>query len=328
MREENALVSIIIPVYNVEKYLDKSVRSAVEQTYERIEIILVDDGSQDNSGELCDLWKSRDNRVRVIHKENGGLSSARNAALDIADGEYFYFLDSDDYIDKNTIKILLEDAATTGAQIVEAPFMHVYENKKICRSTINELKVMSTAEAIRFDLAAEGGSVSSCSKLFIHDIFETYRFAEGKLNEDHFSIVDILSKAKVIAIEPKPLYYYMHRKNSITTTSFSARSLDDLEAAQKNYRLICDSYPQAIDVAEFRIDFSILKIIDKMMLSETIENIDLLDRLLNDVKKNKKRILKSHYFSPARKMSLIVLLLNKKVYRHLVKRNAIRSWSA
>lgn len=98
MREENALVSIIIPVYNVEKYLDKSVRSAVEQTYERIEIILVDDGSQDNSGELCDLWKSRDNRVRVIHKENGGLSSARNAALDIADGEYFYFLDSDDYM--------------------------------------------------------------------------------------------------------------------------------------------------------------------------------------------------------------------------------------
>lgn len=328
MREENTLVSIIIPVYNVEKYLDKSVSSAVEQTYERIEIILVDDGSQDNSGELCELWKSRDDRVRVIHKENGGLSSARNAALDIAEGEYFYFLDSDDYIDKDTIKVLVRDAITTGAQIVEAPFMHVYENRTKCRSKLKELKVMNTPEAIRFDLAAEGGSVSSCSKLFIRDIFESYRFAEGKLNEDHFSIVEILSKAKIIAIEPKPLYYYMHRKNSITTTSFSDRSLDDLEAAQKNYRLIRDSYPQVIDVAEFRIDFSILKIIDKMMLSEKIENTDLLGNLVNDVRKNKKRILRSCYFSPARKMSLIILLFNKKVYRYFVKRNAIKSWSA
>lgn len=155
---DNPLVSIIVPVYNVEKYMDKCLESVVGQTYKNLEIILVDDGSKDKSGELCDAWEKRDKRIKVIHKQNGGLSSARNAALDICNGEYLYFLDSDDYIDGKAIEIMMHDAVTTGAQIVEAAFMHVYKDKETCRSSEKEeVLVMNTAEAIRYDLSATGG---------------------------------------------------------------------------------------------------------------------------------------------------------------------------
>lgn len=319
----NGLVSIIIPVYNVEKYLDKSVQSAINQTYRNIEIILVDDGSKDSSGELCEKWKNRDERIVVIHKANGGLSSARNAGLDICKGDYVYFQDSDDYIEKNTIEIMVNDAGKTGAQIVEAPFMHVYENKTTCRANFKEIKVMNTVEAIKYDLSAgEGGAVSSCSKLFDKAIFGTYRFVEGKLNEDHFSIVELLSKAEIIAVEPRPLYYYVHRRNSITTNSFSKQSLDDLEAAQKNYKIIARHYPEAIDVAEFRIDFSTLKVIDKIMLSESPEEKDLLDKLVGSVRGNKNRILRSKYFTRKRKISLFLLLTSQTLYQWFVRENA------
>lgn len=318
---ENLLVSVIIPVYNVEKYMDNSIQSVVEQTYGNLEIILVNDGSNDNSAEICERWKKRDNRIKVIHKINGGLSSARNAALDICKGDFVYFLDSDDYIEKNTIEIMLFDAVKTGAQIVEAPFIHVYGKKHICRTNARELMILNTAEAIRFDLSAKGGSVSACSKLYIRDIFETYRFAEGKLNEDHLSIVELLSKGEIIAVEPKPLYYYVHRRNSITTSSFSLSSLDDLEAAYKNHDLISKYYPQVIDVAEFRIDFSTLKIIDKIMLLEKREENELLDRLIGTVKNNKQRIMRSKYFTVKRKLSILILLTNRTLYQKFVKGN-------
>lgn len=321
----NDLVTIIIPVYNVEKYLDKAVQSAVNQTYKNIEIYLVDDGSKDDSGKKCDLWMTKDDRIRVIHKENGGLSSARNAALDVCVGDYIYFMDSDDYIDEKAIELMLEVVYKTGARMIEAPFIHVYENKTSVRAALEDVKIMNTVEAIKFDLGAGGGAVSSCSKLFVKDIFSNYRFAEGKLNEDHFSIVDLLSMAQDIAVEPKPLYYYYHRQNSITTKSFSRKSLDDLEAAQKNYELIKSQFPEAMNVAEFRLDFSTLKIIDKIMLSEPIVEKELLNALINDVKKHKRRILRSSYFTKKRKISFVLLIISKSLYCWFVRDNAKKS---
>lgn len=209
--------------------------------------------------------------------------------------------------------------------MVEAPFIHVYENKTSVRVDFEDIRTMNTVEAIKFDLGAEGGAVSSCSKLYGKEIFSNYRFAEGKLNEDHFSIVDLLSIAQSIAVEPKPLYYYYHRKNSITTKSFSKKSLDDLEAAQKNYEIIKKQFPEAIDVAEFRLDFSTLKIIDKIMLSEPMVEKELLNTLINDVKKRKNRILQSSYFTKKRKISFILLMISKSLYCWFVRDNAEKS---
>ena len=123
------LVTVIIPIYNVEKYLDRCVESVIGQTYQDIEIILVDDGSKDRSGTMCDWWKEKDGRITVVHKANGGLSSARNAALDICHGDYVIFLDSDDYLDKCAVELMLDDAIKTDADIVEAPFYHIYDDR-------------------------------------------------------------------------------------------------------------------------------------------------------------------------------------------------------
>lgn len=130
--------------------------------------------------------------------------------------------------------------------------------------------------------------------------------------------------AKVIAFEPKPLYFYVHRTDSITTKSFSMKALDDIEAAQKNYEIIREKYPQAMDAAEFRIDFSTLKVIDKMMLSDTVDEA-LLKNLVDKVRRNKTRILKSECFTKTRKFSMLILLTNISVYRWFVRKNARQS---
>lgn len=155
----------------------------------------------------------------------------------------------------------------------------------------------------------------------------SYRFAEGRLNEDHYSIVDILSRAKRIAIEPRPLYYYVHRRESITTSSFSPKSLDDLEAAKKNYGIIKARYPQALDVAEFRIDISTMKIIDKIMFSKDWKDNPYLNELVDHVRRNRGRILKSQYVTRNRKLSVLLLLANRSLYQRVVREKARRSWS-
>lgn len=321
------LVTVIVPVYNVENYLQKCVESIIGQTYQNMEIILVDDGSSDRSCMMCDHWKEKDGRIIVVHKENGGLSSARNTALDICHGDYVFFLDSDDYLDKRAIEIMLGDAVEKEADIVETSFYHVYKDRCFTKDRKKVIKVMSTAEAIRYDLGASGGAISACAKMFRKDIFASYRFAEGRLNEDHYSIVDILSMAERIAIEPKPLYFYVHRRESITTSKFSARSLDDLEAANKNYNIIKARYPQVLDVAEFRIDISTLRIIDKIMFSEDWKENPYLNELVNHVRRNKGRILKSRYATRNRKLSVLLLLANRSLYQRVVNEKARRSWS-
>lgn len=160
------LVTVIVPVYNVEKYLGKCIESIVGQTHQNLEIILVDDGSKDQSGMMCDCWKEKDKRITVVHKENGGLSSARNAALDICHGDYVLFVDSDDYLDKCAIEIMLDDAVKSDADIVEASFYHIYDDRQYTKSKEKEMKVMNTSEAIKYDLGARGGQfphARSCS---------------------------------------------------------------------------------------------------------------------------------------------------------------------
>lgn len=322
------LVSIIIPVYNVENYLDKCVDSVILQTYKNIEIILVDDGSKDHSGAICDHWKEKDKRIKVIHKTNGGLSSARNAGIEISSGDYLFFLDSDDYISVHTIEILLKHAKENNADLVETALTHVYKNKNVCRAPKGPIKVLGTEEALIWDLGGKGGAVSSCGKLFKRSIFSNYRFREKKLHEDHFSIVDLLSKANRFVFVPDSFYYYIHRNNSITTYDFSPKSLDDMEAAAYNYKLIASKYPKAIKAAEFRLDFSTLKLIDKLMLSDNPEEYGYLNEWMKHVRSNKRRILKSEYFTKNRKLSFIILLMNRHVYRELLKFHMRRNWSA
>lgn len=213
----NKLITIIVPVYNVEKYLKKCVKSIQGQTYKNLEIILVDDGSTDSSGRLCDSLAAEDSRIRVIHKPNGGLSSARNAGLDAAKGDSVGFLDSDDYIASDFYESLLKisDSPKTLAcsRIVRVDetgtvFQRIYDHDKA--------EITSISEYIR-ELLLHTGDVSVCSKLFPRSLIGKHRFDETKLNEDLLFMIGLLDKLQSICYTGKIGYYYLCRSNSISS---------------------------------------------------------------------------------------------------------------
>ena len=321
------LVSIIIPVYNVEKYLDKCIQSVLQQTYDNLEIILVDDGSTDLSGEMCDKYSKMDSRIIVIHKKNGGLSSARNTALDIMKGNFVFFLDSDDYVDKYLIEYLLEDIYKYNADIAECNFYDVYGEKLIYIDYLKKVKAYDIAKAIEIDLSSKGGSVAACGKLSKREIFADLRFREGKIGEDSFAIVDTLSRASCVVIDNRPLYYYFHRKNSISSKAFSNRTFDAIEAATYNYKKIQSQYPEAMNAAIFRYDWSRFFVVDRILLSPDWKNNKQLIIPLNHIKKNLFRILKNPYFTRNRKVGAMILMLSPMIYRSILFRRHNSNWS-
>lgn len=224
----NSKISIIVPVYNVEKYLRRCIDSLIIQTYKNIEIILVDDGSKDDSGNICDLYKKEDKRIKVIHKENGGLSSARNAGLKKITGSFVMFVDSDDYVDKNIIQILYDEIISTNSDMSICSYYSVNNNIKTCPEFSCKKFVVENSNKF-YNLYNEysGVTVSSCMKLFDVKLFNNVFFTEGDIHEDEIIILDILKKAKRIAYNLEPLYYYEMREGSITK-KFDIRKLDVL----------------------------------------------------------------------------------------------------
>ena len=227
------LISIIIPVYKVESWLDSCVNSVLAQSYSNLEIILVDDGSPDNCGVLCDKWEEKDSRIRAIHKKNGGLSSARNAGLDVATGEYLMFLDSDDVIHPDTCNILYTCIKESNAQIAIGDIVHVFGDETPKYTVSAEQRTMSPTEAIKELWYQKSFLPSACVKLYHQSIFQSLRFTEGLLFED----VDLLHlafwNAQTLVYTPSALYGYMHRDDSITTKPFNLRDLDILKIADK-----------------------------------------------------------------------------------------------
>lgn len=209
------LISVIVPVYKVELYLRRCVDSILNQTYNKLEIILVDDGSPDNCGKICDEYECRDSRVIVIHKKNGGLSDARNVGLDNASGSYIVFVDSDDYIDKTMIEVLYNDMIKNNSDISVCDFVFFNENQKKYNSYSEGCLV---ADVSKYDqLFNEYRLVTTVqwNKLFKKNIFDNLRFPKGKINEDEFIICSELEKAKRVSYNLKPLYFYYQRLDSI-----------------------------------------------------------------------------------------------------------------
>lgn len=228
-------ISVIIPVYNVEKYLNRCVTSVLAQTYREFELILVDDGSPDNSGALCDALTSRDSRVRVIHKENGGLSSARNAGLDIATGKYVTFIDSDDVIHPCYLECLLKLCAEHDADIsmgkltrfsADAPteFEMLQQGAPLKKSGIETLHCY-------FDEKTEVSNfVSACCKLYKRSLFDGLRFPEGRLFEDEFTTYRLYYRAQKVVISDSILYYYYENDAGITRNLTLRKRCDEYDA--------------------------------------------------------------------------------------------------
>ncbi|EGO8248310.1 glycosyltransferase, partial [Enterococcus faecalis] len=245
-------ISIIVPVYNVEKYLEKCVRSILAQTFTDFELILVDDGSPDSSGAMCDQFAEQDQRVKVIHKENGGLSDARNAGIEIATGEYLGFVDSDDYIADDMYELLYTNIVKEDADLSICGIYDVYEGKEPVEKQ-QQYIVLDKVAAMKMILEAKVVSVHAVNKLYKKEIFEDIRYPVGMITEDGAVILSILEHTEKIVIDTQQKYYYFHRANSISSNLFSKKDLDTINVWKENEKYILDQYPELSNVVHTRV---------------------------------------------------------------------------
>ena len=231
-----AEVSIIVPVYQVEKYIRQCVDSILAQTFTDFELILLDDGSKDRSGQICDEYAAMDRRVKVIHKENGGLSDARNRGMDQAAGNYFMFIDSDDYIAPTMLECLYKNILIEDADLAICNFLYLFENdRKKDFSTSMKSEVLCAKEIFynRKNERCYGIWTVAWNKLYKKEVFGKLRFRFGKYHEDEFWANDIYQLDIKIVTIPECLYYYRQRDNSIMGKKSAARNLDIIEALQE-----------------------------------------------------------------------------------------------
>ena len=287
-------ISIIIPIYNVEKYLKRCIDSIVNQTYKNTEIILVNDGSPDNCGKICDAYAKNDSRIKVIHKENGGLSSARNAALDIASGEYIMFVDSDDWIYENSLE-QLNEYIDMDYDIINFKFSFVKENSKELIETHNGIKDSYECDLITYIDKLFSGELNFFiwNKLYKKSLFDEVRFPEGRNYEDLATIYKLYFNAKSIIVTDYTLYYYwLGNSNSITSNS-TVKNMTDYLLSTKEIYEVNKNYLQIN-----KIDFSNVDTWYKMMIIQLLINYtkstykddDLKREIISELKSSKARI--------------------------------------
>ena len=297
--ENQQLISVVIPIYKVEKYLDRCIESIVNQTYQNLEIILVDDGSPDNCPRICEVWARKDNRIKVIHKENGGLSDARNAGMRFAKGEYIAFVDSDDFVSKDFFETLIMVAFQEDSDIVECNVTKFYGEGQI-GGFADDLSICTyNPESALSGLIAENPFHQHVwNKLYKVDCVKGILFPIGKLNEDEFWTYQVFGRAKRVTKINKTMYFYFQRRDSIMGEKYSIRRLDALEGKANRQDFIQRSYPSLTE--QSKIDFygscifayqSVLKYLKG---KEKTDAIDIIKRYKQKCTLSVSEIMKIH----------------------------------
>lgn len=256
-------ISVIVPVYKAEQYLERCVKSILEQTYQNFELILVDDGSPDNCPTMCDEWAEKDNRVHVIHKKNGGASSARNAGLKIAKGNWIAFADSDDWLDKTALKTLYDLAKKYNVPMAIGGMRVVQEDTNASVVKKQDVKVLSHADLMSrfFRLNGEPDTHSVCGAIIQRNILDGYTFIEGKMNEDVEACYYLARKCEAAIYIDAPLYNYFKNIEGVTNSGFSKKKLDLLDVwdiVQKQVEQFTPEYSYACEMNCKRARFTLL----------------------------------------------------------------------
>lgn len=225
-------ISVIVPVYKVEAYVDQCIRSITEQTYRNLEIILVDDGSPDNSGAICDAWAAKDSRIRVIHKENGGGGLARNVALDLAKGDLIAFVDSDDYIAPGMYEHLYE-LLQSGADIAECGYVETLDDNAEFLSPDDNVQVYTPENAMREHISDTVFRQLIWNKLYRRKVVGDIRFPVGTRIDDEFFTYRVLGNAKKLIRSNRVCYAYRQQPDSVMHQAFSLKKVEGLRAKQQ-----------------------------------------------------------------------------------------------
>lgn len=238
------MISVIVPSYNVEPYLERCVQSLRDQTYTDLEIILVNDGSTDGTGELCDRLAGKDHRIRVVHKENGGLSDARNAGINIAQGEFYSFIDGDDFIETDTYESMIAEMIDPEVSVVAGGFI-VTDIRGETTVSVSPKRQKLTKEEAFMDLFGRSYiSQSSCNKLFRSSLFTEIRYKKGIINEDMEILPRLLDIGDHVVLLDKPVYHYIKKPGSITSSDYSMERYRAIEIERDIYRMCKAKYPQ------------------------------------------------------------------------------------
>ena len=238
------MISVIVPSYNIEPYLERCVDSLVNQTYRDLEIILVDDGSTDGTGKLCDRLTQRDPRIKAVHKENGGLSDARNAGIDCANGEFYSFIDGDDFIEPDTYEAMIAEMEDPQVSIVAGGFIVTDFQGNTNISACPERRCLSKEEAFMDMFGKCEISVSSCNKLFRSRLFENIRYKKGIVNEDMEILPRLLDVSNCVVILDKAIYHYIKRQGNITSAGYSTERYKTIETVRNIYFMCKAKYPK------------------------------------------------------------------------------------
>ncbi len=293
MNLDNPLISVIVPIYNVELYLSRCIESIINQSYFNLEIILIDDGSTDNCLKICEEYQKKDKRIKIIHKKNGGLSDARNAGLDIMKGDYVTCIDSDDFVSKYFLENLLSALKKSNCQISTSWFVNYYENdpipnqKKISNQDIN---VYSKEEFYEKLLYQDGVEVSAWGKLYKSSLFKDVRYPVGKLYEDIPTTYLLIEKVDNIAVIPNIDYFYFQRRDSIAKSNFSIKKMDAINHMSQFKNFIISNYPQLEQAAICRYFSTVCNI---LFLIDDFEYIEQKNVLWNEIKKYRCLVIKN-----------------------------------
>ncbi len=240
----NDLISVIVPVYKVEAYLDRCVNSIVNQTYHSLEIILVDDGSPDRCPEICDAWAKKDKRIKVIHKENGGLSDARNAGMQIASGKYMGFVDADDWIAAEMYEKLLSELQRDGSDIAACSVIMVWEDRAFEKPlTVKKNTSLDSFQAEKALLDESLLKQPVWYKLYKTELIRDIPFESGKYHEDVYWSYQAVGNAKKVSLIDYVGYFYRQRSSGIMGETYSLKRLDVMEAYERRYRYLSKNYP-------------------------------------------------------------------------------------
>lgn len=308
------MISVIVPIYNVEKYLPRCIESILEQSYGDYELILVDDGSSDSSGKICDDYAKIDRRIRVFHKKNGGVSDARNCGLDNSKGEYICFVDSDDAVGKDYLRIMYEMHQEANVDISIVSFDVKFDDNKCSEEFQDNRCILGGEEAFHEMLLVEKFSWSPWGKLYKRKMFEGKRFPKGYVYDDFYTIPYIIGESRFCAYSDSIQYHYYQQHGSLTHTMSLERLRMWGMGVDKLMAFTCSRYPRD------------KKIVEKMLINGIFDVC--LDYLLDSIEynaaskeiKNKysmylKSALKYHDICLKRKMNIILFLISHSYYR-------------
>lgn len=284
------LISVIVPIYNVEKYINKCIDSIINQTYTNLEIILVDDGSPDNCGKICDEYAKKDNRIKVIHKENGGLSDARNVGIKNAKGMYITVVDSDDYIEQKYIEILYKSIKENETDIAIGSHKVIYENGTIIDKSTNEENVIESKNVLKRILYDEGIDLSAWAKLYKKELFYSIQYPKDRLYEDAATTYKLIDASNKISIISKPIYNYMIRNNSITNNDFSKKKMDLIISTEEMATYIKEKYPDLEKATKRRLMYAYLSTLTQLSKSKQ-KYPNEQKQLIDYIKKNGKEFM-------------------------------------